>query len=494
MAEHLPILLVILPLLAAPLCVVFRNHRVVGAFAAPVTWITFAIAIAILRQVHAGGPLTYDLGGWAPPWGIGYRIDALSAFLAVIVAGNAVVILPYALLSLTREIPQRQHYLMHALFLLCVAGLLGICVTGDLFNVFVFLEIASLSSYVLISMGTGRRAFTAAFQYLIMGTIGSTFILIGIGMAYMMTGTLNMADLAARLPDVEQARTVICAFAFLTVGISIKTALFPLHTWLPNAYTYAPSAVSAFIASTSTKVSFYLFLRVIFTVFGIGFAFYDHRLDRLLMPLALVAIFVASTVAIYQTNLKRLLAFSSVAQIGYMVLGLSFASLNGLTGSIVHLFNHALMKGGLFLAVGCIMFRVGSVDLKDLRGIGKRMPLTMAAFVVGGLNLIGVPLTAGFVSKWYFVLAAIERGLWPVAALTLLSSLLAVVYIWRVVEVAYFLPQSGESKVDLVREAPPGLLIPTWIMIGATLVFGIWAEIPVGAARAAASVLVGGTP
>ncbi|MFQ5845945.1 MAG: proton-conducting transporter membrane subunit, partial [Planctomycetota bacterium] len=337
-----------------------------------------------------------------------------------------------------------------------------------------------------------RRALTAAFQYLVLGTIGATFILIGIGLMYMMTGTLNMADMRERIADDTNRSTVRVAFAFLSVGIGLKMALFPLHLWLPNAYTYAPSIVTAFLAATATKVSVYVLVRFVFSIFGPAFAFEAVRLEAVLLPLAILAILVGSTAAIFQRNIKRMLAYSSVAQIGYMVLGISFASVTGLTGGIVHLFNHALTKGGLFLALGCIGFRLGSVDLDDLRGIGRRMPLTMFAWVVGGLSLIGVPFTAGFVSKWYLVSAALEAGRWPVAVLVLLSSLLALVYVWRVVEAAYF--QRPPPRPEPVREAPAALLVPTWVLIGAAVLFGIYTSASVGVAGRAAAALLGVAP
>ncbi len=185
-----------------------------------------------------------------------------------------------------------------------------------------------------------------------------------------------------------------------------------------------------------------------------------------------------------------MLAYSSVAQIGYMVLGLSFANEYGLTGGLVHVFNHAIMKCGLFLVLACVVLRMGSTRLSAFAGLGRRMPLTFAAFVLGGLSLVGVPLTVGFVSKWYLVLGALEAGLWPVAVLILLSSLLALVYIWRVVEVGYF--QAPPEGADVVTEAPLSMLLPTWILIGSTLVFGVWTSLSAGVASAAARMLIGG--
>ncbi len=494
MLAHLPVLPIIVPLLAAPLCVLLRQRRLVLGLALAVCWATFIMTLMLLRRVLAEGTQTYELGGWLPPWGIEYRIDTLSAFVLLIVSGIGATVLTYAPRSVECEIRRDQHYLFYTAYLLCLTGLLGIVITGDLFNLFVFLEISSLSSYALISLGAQqtRKALTAAFQYLVMGTIGATFILIGIGLMYQMTGTLNMADMAARLNTTGGPRTVLVAFAFLTVGISLKMALFPLHSWLPGAYTFAPSVVTAFLAATATKVSFYVLVRFIFTIFKPSFAFEVLPLDIELMVLSLIGIFVASTVAIFQTNIKRMLAYSSIAQVGYMVLAISFASVTGLTAGIVHLMNHALIKGGLFLAMGCFALRLGSTELADMRGIGRRMPATMFAWVLGGLGLIGVPLTAGFVSKWYLITAALERGWWQVAVLLLISSLLAAIYVWRVVEVAYF--QSPAEEHADVQEAPALMLIPTYALIGASIVFGLWTSFSAGVAHEAAQRLLEITP
>jgi len=488
MTHHLPVLLVVVPLVAAPIAALLNRPRLSwGVAVAATLWALYA-ALELLSQTMATGAIHYELGGWAAPYGIEYVVDPANAWVVVIVALIGALVTPYARKSVEQEITEDRIPLFYAAFILCLTGLLGIAVTGDVFNVFVFLEISSLSAYALIALGNDRRALTASFQYLIMGSVGATFIVIGIGLMYVMTGTLNMADLADRLPEVASSRTIPVAFTFLTVGITLKLALFPLHLWLPNAYTYAPSAVTAFIASTATKVAVYLLLRFFFTIFGATFSFDVMQLDRILMPLALIAIVTMSLVAIYQENVKRLLAYSSVAQIGYMVLGISFASVLGLTAGILHLFNHALMKGALFMSMGCIMYRVGSVRLEQMNGLGRAMPWTMAAFVVGGLSLIGVPLTVGFVSKWYLVQAALEQGMWPVAGVVLLGSLLALMYVWKVVEVAYFREVDPELGIS---EAPLSLLAPTWVLVLGNLYFGINASDSVGVATRAAEMLLG---
>jgi len=487
MIQNLPALQVVIPLMAAPVASLLRWKRLAWAWATAVSWIVLAMAITLLREVMAGGTISYALGGWAAPFGIEYRIDAVSAWVLIIVSTIAAVVMPYARASVEREVEPQRIPLLYSAFLLCLTGLLGITVTGDVFNLFVFLEISSISAYALIAAGPDRRALHAAYKYLIMGSIGATFIVIGIGMMYVMTGTLNMADLAERIPQVS-SRTISVAFAFLTVGISLKLALFPLHLWLPDAYAFAPSAVTAFIASTATKVAVYMLVRFFFTVFGPAFSLEVMAFHRVLLPLAVLGILSGSMTAIYQMNVKRLLAYSSVAQIGYMVLGISLISVTGLTGGLLHLFNHAVIKGALFMAMGCVMYRIGSVRIDQMQGLGRKMPWTMAAFVVAGLSLIGVPGTVGFISKWYLVLGAIEANHWIVAGVILVGSLMALVYIWRVVEVAYF---QGPMDDVRVREAPLSLLIPTWILVLANIYFGLNASFTAGVATRAAEILLG---
>jgi len=486
---HLPILQIVVPLIGAPLCVILRRRTAAWVLSVLVCFACLAMSCQLLCLVLESGPISYALGGWSAPWGIEYRVDAVNAFILLLVSLIGSVVILYAPASTGRELPDIRSNLFCAAYLLCLTGLLGMAITGDAFNVFVFLEISSLSSYALISLGPDRRALAASYRYLVLGTVGATFFVIGLGLMYMMTGTLNMADLAEKLKAVQDTRTVLAAFAFLSVGLSLKLALFPMHAWLPNAYCYAPSVVTAFLAATATKVSIYVFLRFVFTIFGADFAFAQMHLQTIIVPLALIAIFITSSVAIFQTNIKRMLAYSSLAQIGYIMLGIGLVSETGLTAAIVHLFNHALMKGALFLALGGVALRLGSVELEDMRGLGKRMPATSFAFVLGGLSLIGVPLTVGFISKWYLVLAALEQGWWPLAALVLLGSLLAFIYIWRVVEVLYFQPPPTDAPRN---EAPLSMQIPMWLLLAAVVYFGASASLTAGIARKAAILLLGG--
>ncbi len=486
MQEHLSLLLVVIPLAAAPIVAILPRGRLPWAMTLIVTSICAILAGMQLWGVVHEGAISYELGGWAPPWGIEYRIDAVNAFIALIIAGIAAITLPYALLSVENEIPEDKIPLFYSAFLLCFAGLLGITQTGDIFNVFVFLEISSLSTYALISLGRKRQALTSSYQYLIMGTLGATFFLIGVGLLYSQTGTLNMADLAKLLPDVIDLKTVHTGFAFILIGIALKLALFPLHLWLPNAYTYAPTVITVFLAATATKVAVYVLLRILFSVFPNGFMSTTPTGD-LFIILGITGIIIASVYAIYQDNVKRLLAYSSVAQIGYIALGIGFASASGLTASMIHLFNHALMKGALFMAVGAIIYRLGACRMTDIHGLGRQMPWTFAAIVIGGLSLIGVPGTAGFISKWYLILAALEQQSWVAVAVILIGSLLAVVYIGKVIETLYFKPIT--EKNASVKEAPLLLLAPTWGLVFANIYFGLNTELTVGIAERAVEVL-----
>lgn len=484
MWTNLPALQVFLPLLAAPLCVIIsRFGKFAWLLALATVWCVAAMCLATFSQVYSSGTeIVYYMGGWEPPYGIEYRIDLLSATMLVLVSMIASVILPYAFRSVNDEIAKERQPYFYAALLLCLSGLLGIISTNDAFNLYVFLEISSLSSYALIAMGRDRRSLAAAFQYLILGTIGATFILIGIGYLYLMTGTLNISDLAERISGIEHTKPVLVAFAFLAVGLCMKVALYPLHMWLPNAYAFAPSVISAFLAAVGTKVGVYVVLRFFYTLFGYDYSFSGMHLALIFTALSLPALIIGSTVAIFQNNLKRMLAFSSIAQVGYITLGIGLASPLGLTAAIVHIINHGIIKCALFLALGCFALRLGkSVNLQTVRGIGRHMPFTSFAFVVAGLALIGAPLTNGFISKWYILLASFDHGWWIITAFIVLSSLLALIYVWRVVEALYF--GHLDEQHDKVVEAPASMVIPLWLLIGAILWLGVDTRYSVGVAE-----------
>ena len=491
---QLPALQIVVPLLAAPLCALVRSPTFAWTLATVVSAACFAIAIALAVAVSDGSQIAYLLGGWAAPWGIEYRIDALNALVVVIVAGASTVTLVHARLSVAREVRRERIGLFYTAWLLCLTGMLGIAITGDVFNVFVFLEIASLSTYVLVALGSGPGALLAAFRYLILGSIGATFFLIGVGLLYMMTGTLNMADLSVRIGEVSHTRTVAAGVVFVVLGMGLKAAVFPLHAWLPAAYAHAPSSAAAFLAGTSTKVSIYVLARFLFDLFGFELAFERLGFGLFLVPLAIAGVLAGSAVAVFQGSVKRLLAWSSIAQLGYMVLGFGLGTAGGVAASLVHLFNHAVMKVALFLAVANLVYRVGSDALENVAGIGRRMPWTMGAFLVAAMSLVGVPLTAGFVSKWYLLRAALADGMWPIAAVILASSLLAAIYMWRVVSAAFFTGARADSVQAHAHEAHWSMVAPVVVLAFANVWFGVETSFSVGFAELAGAALLGASP
>jgi multicomponent Na+:H+ antiporter subunit D len=491
--SQLPILQVLVPLVGAVITAFFRRGVLSWAVALVVSWLSFAIAAWLLIKVaHSGETISYVMGPWSVPQGIEYRVDVLSAFVLVVVTSVGAVVMPYARKSVAQEVDSHRQAWFYTMYLLCLAGLLGITVTGDAFNVFVFMEISSLATYVLIALGRHRRGLLASYQYLIVGTIGATMYVIGVALLYLVTGSLNLADIASRLgpASAEFSRPILAALAFLTVGVCLKLALFPLHVWLPNAYAYAPSVATAFLAGTATKVAVYLLMRIFFSVFGVNFTFETLPVAHVLLVLSVAAMFLASFSAIFENHAKRMLAHSSVAQIGYITLGISLANQAGLTSSVVHLFNHAVTKAVLFLAMGAVFYRIRSLRIDDFAGLGRKMPLTMAVFVVGGLSIIGVPGTAGFISKWYLAIGALEKGYWPLLFMIVLSSLIAVVYIGRVVEAAYF--REPTARTSEAREPPASMLIPMLVLAGATIYFGLDTRATVDVSAAAANLLLGG--
>jgi multicomponent Na+:H+ antiporter subunit D len=481
-------------MLSAPLVMLLKPSGLARSAATAASLFAFAIAIAMTIGVLGGETYTYRMGSWPAPYGIELAVDRFTALLLLIVTGASSLALLAGRRSIDRDIDASRQPLFYAAWLLALAGLSGIPVAADAFNIFVFMEISSLASYVIIAGGSDRRALPAVFKYLIMGTIGATFYLIGVGLIYLMTGTLNLADMELRIHEVSDQTPILVAAGFITIGLALKAAVFPLHVWLPNAYTYAPNAVTVFLAACSTKVSLYLLLRFDFFVFQPNLIGHDVQFAYFLMPLAVLAILIASGVALFEQNIKRLLAYSSVAQIGYILLGASFVTVTGLTASIVHMFNHALAKGALFLAVACLATQCMQLRLSELGGVAKRMPWTAAAFIVAGFSLIGVPGTAGFISKWYLITAALEQGSLGIAlvAIVVVSSLMAVIYIWRIVEAIYFAePTNDLSKV---REAPLMMLVVTWVAALANLYFGLVPEVPVTLASSAADILLGHMP
>ena len=487
---NLPALVVALPLLLAPVAALVPVAG--AAWMLAVIGTSGALLSALLLQgaVTGGETFSYYLGSWPPPWGIEFVVDAASAFTVLVMASLAFVVTLFARSALLAEIAESDAGKAYAAWLLACGGLSGLVMTGDAFNLFVFLEISALSSVILIALGAGRdrRALIAGYNYLIIGAVGATFYVVGVGFIYAVTGSLNMVDLAERIPAVPQTTVVAVGFGFMMAGILVKAAIFPVHIWLPAAYAFAPSAVSSLLAAIATKASLYVLARVVFDVFAGVPDLTSLALHYALIPLALGGIFIGTVLAIYENDIKKLLAFSSVAQIGYIALGFAVATTAGVAAGFVHIGNHALIKGGLFVAVGIYAVALGRrINLDQMVGLGRRMPITTTAFLICGLSLIGLPLTAGFISKIYLVRALLQADMIMVLVLVMASSALSVAYLWKIVEVLW---QKG-AETAAVRETP-ALYLPLWILALANIWFGVAPAPLVDAAMRAAMQLTGG--
>jgi multicomponent Na+:H+ antiporter subunit D len=450
MRSHLPILPLLLTLIGAlvvPIAALV-SRRVAWPVALGAGGTATVAALFGVAEVVLGGTRRYQVGGWAPPWGIEVVLDPLSAFTAAVVAGVGTLSLlasgPAAALTYGPRGPG-----FYALALVALTGFLGIVASGDLFNVFVFLEIAAIASYALVASG-GGAGLVAAFRYVVLGTVGASFYLLGVGFLYALTGSLNMADLAERLPAHAGSPLFLGGVLFVTVGLAIKMGLFPLHGWLPDAYTHAPAPVAALLPAVATKAAAYALARVLLYVLPPT----EIPVTAIIAWAGAVAIIAGGVMAIRQDDARRLLAYSSVSQMGYVALGLGVANTSALAGVYLHILNHALMKGALFIGVGAMLVRGRGPGLGGL-GLGREMPVTGACMVVAALSMVGVPPAGGFFSKWYLLQGALEAGQPAFVAAILVGSLLALVYMYRLTEAVWF----GEPSSPGPAQEPPAVVV-----------------------------------
>ena len=480
MMDQAPILVLLIPLLAAVIAPVAGLFKEELSHALTVMALLASTILSgmILLQVIGFGPMRYYMGNWRPPWGIECVIDHLNALMLVIVSTTALLAAIFSKETVKRELSGKEIY-FYTLFLLQTVGFTGIVITGDMFNLYVFLEITSITGYALIAAGEDG-ACVATFRYILMGTIGACFYLLGVGYLYMMTGTLNMADIARLLPAIYGSKTVLVAFAFLIVGIAIKMALFPLHSWLPDAYSKAPSASSALIAPLMTKISVYIMLRVAFYVFDPSFSIGMLAGIDILLWVGTAAIIVGALKALSQTDYKRMLCYIVIAEIGYMVGGVGLANQTALHGVVLHILNDAIMTLGLFFVAGIVTYQTQGHGLSDFKDLFKKMPVTMAGFVIAALSIIGVPPTCGFFSKWWLISGAVSENAWFFIAALLFSSLVNVVLFFRIFEIGYSFQDSDEHHhhhhggAAVVNEAPLSMLVPLIVTAAGIVLIGLF--------------------
>jgi len=473
MTSALPVLPLLPLLIGAVVALLVSLWRPAAAriVAMVATGSALGVSIAGLLRVVADGPLRHELGGWPPPIGIEYVLDPLSAFLATTIALIGLLITSYPPASAFDCEPTRGQPL-HALVLLLLTGLMGVVLSGDLFHLFVFIEIFALATYPLVALG-GDRGALAALRYLLLGTIGSGLYLLGVGFVYFATGTLNMADAAVALAGLSDSPATLGALGLIVIGLGLKMALFPLHVWLPDAHASAPPGVAALLAAVQVKAGAYALIRIVHGVFGP--AYLDGggvTVTTALTWFGAGGIIYGSVLAIRQPDIKRMLAYSTVAQLGYIGVGIGLGTPLAIVAALLHVLNHAVMKSGLFLAVGGILDRTHLKAIARYSGLGRRMPLTMGGFALLALSMVGIPPLAGFWSKWYLIVATLEDGMWPLAVIVGLSSLLTAIYFLRLFERIFVLAPE-EQVVAEATEPRAAIVAPVLVLAALVVVIGL---------------------
>ncbi|MCA1755649.1 MAG: hypothetical protein LC641_13335 [Spirochaeta sp.] len=475
-----PVLVMLVLWIAACLTAVLpsKGTRLPGGLALGAHFLALVLTGYLAWAVLIYGELGYSLGGWLAPWGIEFMVTPLSVFMLITIFSVSTLILFFSLADLHHDIETRLLGSYYTLYLLLVGALAGLCVTNDLFNMFVLMEVAAIGACGIIAVKGGPDCTEASLKYLILSCLGTGGILLATALLYKLTGHLNIDYIAAGMDTAlaEYPINSMVALALFSVGFIVKAALFPLHVWLPDAHSSAPSPSSALLSGLVIKVYAVLYLRILVDVYPRE-VFLVLPVSELILILASISIIVGSLYAMAQTDIKRMLAYSSIAQIGYVFLGIGLMQATGITGGLLHIFNHAMMKSMLFLSAGAIIYCTGIRTIKDMKGIGLQMPLAMSAFTVGAMAMVGIPATNGFISKLYLALGAFEAGRPVYLGVILLSSLLNGIYYFPIVIGAFFGQRDTESWPEApcnCKRLPLTMAVPLLILAVGCVFFGIF--------------------
>lgn len=490
--RHFPILMITIPLVCTvllPFLGYLRRKWVAWAALIPLTAST-VLGFLLIGKIPADGFISYHLGNWAPPWGIELRVDLVGLFLMLVICAISLLALVFSRRYIEKEVSGGRLTAYYVLFLLMSGAMLGFVATGDIFNLFVFMEILALSSYALVAITGNRNAVRAAFKYVLMGAPSSIMVLLAIAFAYSATGTLNMADMAGRIAESGYTEVLIVSFILFVIGFGVKAALFPLHMWLPDAHSIAPSPISALLSGLLVEVGAFAILRITFSVFTTGAENLIGATMDAVSIFAAAAVLYGGIMAIMQKDLKMMIAYSTVSHIGYIFLGITAMTAEGITGAMYHMLDHGLAKACLFLCAGSFIYVKGYRRIDELKGAWRQMPWTCFAFALASISVIGIPPTAGFISKWYLILGNIEAGNYLYVVVLLVGSVLAAVYCLRVIYYMFF--QTGEEGAweDNPRDAAPSMLSPVWALSLGTLFFGVFSYLLIPSLLNAAGFLM----
>ncbi|MFC2062269.1 complex I subunit 5 family protein [Elusimicrobiota bacterium] len=447
MSSILPLFIVI-PLIGAFVVALFdlikdedKKNRLADILSGTIGFILLILSILILNEKGI-----YFMGTWKLPEGIVLVLDGFSGPIILITNLIALICIIFSFNYMSNYNAKEKYY---SLFLLMVAGMNGVVLTGDVFNLYVFLEVASVASYALVGFGTMRKEIEATFKYLVISSIGTAFMLLAIALVYGFTRNLNMAYIASILADMEVPAGIYLALGLFIIGFSIKAALMPFHAWLPDAHPSAPAPISAMLSGVLIKsVGIYALIRIGYTVMGMN----TGILPAMLRVLGVTSMMLGVLLALGQWDFKRLLAFHSVSQMGYIALGFGLATPLGIIGGFFHLLNHSVFKSLLFLNSGSVFFRTKTRDLKEMGGINERMPVTGATSMIASLSIAGIPPFNGFWSKLVIVLACIRSDHPLLAGWAILGSILTLASFLKVQRYAFI--GKIKNNLDEIREAP----------------------------------------
>lgn len=488
LTSDIPAIVVIVPLLFALVAAGsgWINKKAPFLIAAAALAISFISSIVLFIQIIGTGvPIEYRMAGWAPPIGIVYIIDHLTVLVLVVITSISFINFIANKNRIETQFRNKEGAFC-SLYVLFTAGLIGMTTTGDAFNLYVLLEIASLSGYALIGLGSGRAPL-ATLNYLYLGTIGATFYLLGVGYLYIATGSLNMADIASIIPTMMNSSAILFGFIICITGLLLKMAMFPAHGWLPGAYSESATVAASLIAPLTTKVTVYILIRICLNVFTPQYTFAHLQAGDLMVWLAVITIVFGSLSALAQKDYKRMFSYIIIAEVGYMVGGFFLGNRMGMSGAILHIVNDAAMTLALFMAAGIFVWKTGEDSRDSLKGMFSKMPFTMAGFTLAALSVIGVPPTCGFFSKWYLISGGITAGQYGFVAALIFSSLVNAVLFFRIFEIAHFEPfkehhhtasashhDSHDSNDHVIKEAPLEMLIPFLAVSFLLVVLGLY--------------------
>lgn len=487
--QHFAIYAIVTPLFVAvlvPIITLWKKN-----WGMPLAGLALAVSLILssllVPHVRAAGYLSYHLGSWEPPFGIEIRIDFLGVLMMVLVSAICLIVAVYSLRYIAprrpkgektfffsgEELEEGKRPVYYSLYLVVSAAMLGFVATGDIFNMFVFFELMAICSYALVAIPGSRLSIRAAVKYMLMAVPAAMLTLLGISLLYAVTGTLNMVDLAGRIASSGYAQVITASYVLIVVGFAVKAAVFPLHVWLPDAHSKAPSPISALLSGLIVKMGIFGIIRFSFSVYGDYFTSSLNWVGDIVIWVAAGAIIYGAIMAIRQKDFKIMIAYSTVMNIGYIMLGFGLADVTALVGGTYHIVGHALAKACFFLCAGSIISRSGYRTIEDLKGASRKMPLTCAAFALASLSIVGIPPTAGFVGKWYLVWGSLNTGNAFLGVVVLAGSIMAAVYCFRVVYYMFFLPPAKGAWQEVSGEAPVSMVAPTWILAAGALVLGV---------------------